>query len=364
MPRGWTMTGTPGQPTAPERRRTPVPDKAAGATPTAAEDQPVFTAEDPRRSLDELVVPGAVRERIDSALSLLRHHETLFTTWNLARLDPYHRGTAINIYGPSGTGKSMCAEAIAHAIGRPFINVNYAQIESRYVGQTPKNIEAAFESARQHDAALIFDEADALLGSRLSQVTQSADHAVNVSRTTMLRQLDRFDGLVVFTTNFPENYDAAFVRRILTHIRFELPDHDTLLRLWSHLLPAELPLATDIDPDVLSAHSLGLAGGDLVNVVICAATTAVSRTGDLHRVFLADLLAELASVRQARSEVGKPPQGAHLVAERTVPARATGGGRSGRTHSFRGSSCRLPALRRPSTTPSGGRGRTARRRRS
>ena len=73
----------------------------------------------------------------------------------------------------------------------------------------------------------------------------------------MLRQLDRFDGLVVFTTNFPENYDAAFVRRILTHIRFDLPDHPTLLRLWSRLLPAELPLGADVELSVLAAIPSG-----------------------------------------------------------------------------------------------------------
>ena len=322
MPRGWTMTGAPEPGGVPSAGRPPAAAEVAGASPPSADDQPVFAAEDPRRTLDDLVIPAPVRERIESALSLLRNHQTLFISWNLAQLDPYYKGTAINLYGPSGTGKSMCAEAIAHAIGRPFISVNYAQLESRYVGQTPKNIESAFNAARQQSAVLVFDEADAMLGSRLSQVTQSADHAVNVSRTTMLRQLDRFDGLVVFTTNFPENYDAAFVRRILTHIRFDLPNHPTLLRLWSRLLPAELPLGADVELGVLAAHSVGLAGGDLVNVVIRAATAAVSRSGDLRRVFLADVLAELAAARLARTEVGKPPQGARQVAERLPTARA------------------------------------------
>jgi SpoVK/Ycf46/Vps4 family AAA+-type ATPase len=284
------------------------------------DSQPVFAAEDPRRSLGDLIVPDDVRSRIESALSLIQNHETLFITWNLAKLDPYYKGVAINLYGPSGTGKSLCAEAIAHRIGRPFINVNYAQIESRYVGQTPKNIESAFTAARENDAVLIFDEADALLGSRLSHVTQSADHAVNVSRTTMLRQLDRFDGLVVFTTNFPENYDAAFVRRILTHVRFELPDLDTLRRLWSHMLPTELPLANDVDIGVLAHESEGLAGGDLVNVVIVAATTAVNRAAEHRMVSLEDLRSEIRSMRRARAEVGKPPDGARIVSVRTLSA--------------------------------------------
>ena len=320
MPGNWQLSdplgakGTVGsQPARHPPARTPPPSPAE-------EDKPVFAAEDPRRTLDDLIVPGSVRDRVQSALSLLRNHDTLFIEWNLAKIDPYHRGTAINLYGPSGTGKSMCAEAITHEVGRPFINVNYAQIESRYVGQTPKNIEAAFDAAREQNAVLIFDEADAMLGSRFSQVTQSADHAVNVSRTTMLRHLDRFAGLVVFTTNFPENYDAAFVRRILAHIRFDLPDNETRLRLWKYLLPRELPVSGDVEFSVLAAESAGLAGGDLVNVLIRAATTAVNRHGAQRVVTLEDLRTEVRAARQAKSEVGKAPEGARLVSVRQVPA--------------------------------------------
>jgi SpoVK/Ycf46/Vps4 family AAA+-type ATPase len=313
MPRGWKIAEPPS-------------NNSAASKPSSEPDddgQPVFAPEDPQRSLDDLIVPADVRVRVESALSLIRYHETIFIKWNLAKIDPYHRGVAINLYGPSGTGKSLCAEAIAHHIGRPFINVNYAQIESRYVGQTPKNIESAFSAAREHDAVLIFDEADAMLGSRLSHVTQSADHAVNVSRTTMLRQLDRFDGLVVFTTNFPENYDAAFVRRILTHIQFELPDMDTRLRLWSHMLPDELPRAADVDIGVLAEESEGLVGGDLVNVIVIAATTAVRRAAEHRMVRLEDLRSEIRSTRRARAEVGKPPEGAQIFSWRTAPTEST-----------------------------------------
>jgi SpoVK/Ycf46/Vps4 family AAA+-type ATPase len=312
MPQGWKIAESPNSNSASSRP----------SSESSDDGQPVFAAEDPQRSLDDLIVPDSVRSRIESALSLIHNHETLFVTWNLAKIDPYHRGMAVNLYGPSGTGKSLCAEAIAYQIGRPFINVNYAQIESRYVGQTPKNIESAFSAAHEKDAVLIFDEADAMLGSRLSHVTQSADHAVNVSRTTMLRQLDRFDGLVVFTTNFPENYDAAFVRRILTHVRFELPDLDTRLRLWRHMLPAELPQADDVDIAVLARESEGLAGGDLVNVVIVAATTAVSRAAEDRAVRLEDLRSEIRSTLRARAEVGKPPEGAQIVSWKTMPSES------------------------------------------
>ena len=318
MPTGWKTVPGGTQAAQEDPRADAKSSEQGGASPPSEEDHPVFSAEGPLRALDDVIVPQAVRERIEAALSLIRNHETLFLTWNLAKIDPYHNGAAINLYGPSGTGKSMCAEAVAHEIRRPFINVNYAQIESRFVGQTPKNIESAFDAARDHGAVLIFDEADALLGSRLSNVTQSADHAVNVSRTTMLRQLDRFDGLIVFTTNFPENYDAAFVRRILTHIRFELPDQETLRRLWQNMIPAELPVARDVDLDKLAADSHGLADGDLVNVVIRAATTAVNRATEHRMVTLDDLRNEVTSARLARAEVGKPPAGAQIISWRSA----------------------------------------------
>ncbi|MEN3536286.1 ATP-binding protein [Microbispora sp. ZYX-F-249] len=278
-----------------------------------------FVAEDPLRSLDDLIIPDEVKKRIEVTLGKLDHHDLIYNKWGLKKLDPYRRGTAINIYGPSGTGKSLCAEALAHRLKRPIIDVDYAAMESRYVGQTPKNIIRCFAAARKANAVLVFNEADSILGSRLSEVRQSADHGVNVSRAVMLRQLDRFDGLVVFTSNFPKNYDAAFVRRILDHIRFELPDLDTLRRLWSHMLPEELPRGTDLDVESLAQESLGLAGGDLVNVIILAAANAATRSLDGQHVQMADFRTHIAAARRARVEVGKSHPDIRLVSEETVP---------------------------------------------
>jgi hypothetical protein len=76
----------------------------------------------------------------------------------------------------------------------------------RHSGQGRKVIEAyCCRQAAAHDAVPAFKRADSILGSRLSHVTQSSDHSVNVSRAVMLSQLDAFGGLVVFTANFPRN---------------------------------------------------------------------------------------------------------------------------------------------------------------
>lgn len=262
--------------------------------------------QEPRRSLDQLVIPEHVRRRIELAITQILNKETLYGKWNIREIDPYRNGTALNFYGPSGTGKSMAAEAVAHRLDMPFIDVSYAEIESKYVGDTPKNIASCFRQASQANAVLVFNEADSILGSRLSNVTQSSDHSVNVSRAEMLRQLDMFQGLVIFTTNFPRNYDQAFVRRIQQHVKFELPDKETRRALWEKLIPQEVPRDDEgLDFDILAAKSEGISGGDMVNVIVSAATLAVSRTEAERVLHTDDLIQELEPIQNAKRDVGK-----------------------------------------------------------
>lgn len=315
----------PNWPEIPPGRRTTPPREPADAG-SREQSSPSFVPRKPRRSMDDLILPAAVQDRIELAMSQLDHHDVLYRDWNLRKIDPYRTGTALNFYGPPGTGKSLAAEAIAERRGRPLIDVNYAEIESKYVGDTPKNIVACFREAERHQAVLVFNEADSILGSRLSNVTQSSDHSVNVSRAVMLSQLDDFAGLVVFTTNFPRNYDAAFVRRILAHVRFDLPDEPTRRVLWATLVPDEVPRADPLDLAVLAASSDQLSGGDMVNVVKAAATRAVRRTGADRVLRTEDLLAEIAAVTQARADVGKSPaEPARVVSVERVGADAVPG---------------------------------------
>lgn len=262
-----------------------------------------FTPEVPQRSLNDVVLPNAVREQIYTTLNQIKYKEKLYNEWNLKKVDPNGSRTALNFFGPPGTGKSFAAEAIAHHLKKNIIKVNYAEIESKYVGETPKNITAAFKKAKESDSVLFFDEADSVLGKRLTSVTQSADHGVNVSRSVMLLQLDNFDGVVLFATNLPENFDRAFVRRILAHIEFVLPDLDCRKNLWNYLLPNELPRHSSIDISWLAEESEGLSGGDIRNVVILAAGKAVSRPADECQVLKSDIYDAILQVRNAREKV-------------------------------------------------------------
>jgi len=262
----------------------------------------LFTAEAPRRRLRDLVVGAETERQLRTALAKIQYHDKLYREWGLETVHPEGRGMAINLYGPPGTGKSFAAEGIAEHLNQKIIRVDYAQIESRFVGDTPKNIAAAFEAARAESAVLFFDEADSVLSRRVTNITQAADYGVNVSRSTLLLQLDSFEGVVLFATNLASNYDAAFVRRILAHVYFALPDGAALVRLWNYHLPARMPLQPDATPEALAGRSAGLSGGEILNAVILASAAAVER-GDAA-VALADFESAIAQIWRSKQEIG------------------------------------------------------------
>lgn len=284
-----------------------VPSGGLAESADLAKRLELFVVETPRRRLADLVVPEATRRQIQSVLTKVRYHKLLYEDFGLAEVDPGGQRTAVNFYGPPGTGKSFAAEALAAELGVGLIRANYAEIESKFVGETPKNIRAAFLKAQRSGALLFFDEADSILGKRLSNVAQSSDHAVNLSRSVMLMQLDQFSGVVVFATNLASNYDPAFVRRILAHVSMPLPDSEARARLWRRHIPSKMPVKLrEGDWNRLVAASAGLAGGDILNAVVTAASAAVQRDGENVSIGAEDFLAAIKVCKKAREEVGTP----------------------------------------------------------
>ena len=262
----------------------------------------IFKPEAPKRRLSDLVLGATTERQLRTALAKIQYHDKLYHEWGLETIHPEGRGVAINLYGPPGTGKSFAAEAIAEHLQSQIMRIDYAAIESRFVGDTPKNIVAAFEAAQAASAVLFFDEADSVLSRRATNITQAADYGVNVSRSTLLLQLDSFEGVVLFATNLASNYDPAFVRRILAHVHFPLPDEAALIRLWAYHLPAQLPRQPDVTPEALASRSAGLSGGDVLNIVILAAAAAVEQNE--AAVSLAHFEEALAQIRRSKQDVG------------------------------------------------------------
>lgn len=264
-----------------------------------------FQARTPRWKFQDIVLSAVCRRDIDVLLSRIRNHRLMYEEWGLQAIDPRGLAVAVNFYGLPGTGKTMCAEALASEMERDLLEVNYAEIESKYVGETPKNIRAAFQKAEEAGAVLFFDEADSILGRRMTHVTQAADHGVNVSRAVMLKQLDAFAGIVVFATNLARNFDGAFVRRILQHIEVPPPDAEGRAGLWQKMLPAAVPGRDALAWDALAQASDGLVGGEIKNAVILALSEVAGRETAKRKVRQADLLHAVDAVRRAKKDVGR-----------------------------------------------------------
>ncbi|MBI5545411.1 MAG: ATP-binding protein [Deltaproteobacteria bacterium] len=153
-----------------------------------------------------------------------------------------------------------------------------------------------FDTARESGCVLFIDEADGLLGVRLSQVQTASDASVNVTRAALLALMNDLTGTVVFATNKLSAYDPAFMRRMLAHILVDLPDAAAREALLRRMLPPQLPHRADVP--ALAALSEGLSGGDLGNVVLNAALHAAER--GLTEVPQAALVDAVREVRDAR----------------------------------------------------------------
>ena len=244
--------------------------------PKRAELVEAFT---PRRSFEDVIVPASTRLALDYALTQIEKHDLIFQQWGLGERHATGRGLAFNFAGPPGTGKTICAEAIAHALGKKLMVVRYSEVESMWAGETGKNVAAMFRSAGEQDAVLFFDEADAIASRRFSSVTQGFQREANTVVNVLLKELEEFDGVVIFATNLAANFDPAFERRIRTHILFALPGASERAQIWKVQLHArKTPLADDVDFDAL-AEKYAVAGGDIKNAVLKAAQIATTEPG-------------------------------------------------------------------------------------
>jgi SpoVK/Ycf46/Vps4 family AAA+-type ATPase len=232
----------------------------------------------PRRTFDDVILPPATRRSLGEALLQVHSYELIFDRWGLAERHPTGTALAFNFAGPSGTGKTICAEAIAHELNKRLLLVRYSEMESMWFGETPKNVAAVFRLAEEEDAVLFFDEADAIAASRSTDVGQGLQREANTVVNVLLQELERFDGVVIFATNLAANFDPAFERRIRTHVLFELPGPEERERIWAVQLHPRTPLAGDVSFYEL-AQRFAVSGGDIRNAVLKAAMAAAAEPG-------------------------------------------------------------------------------------
>ncbi|NET45650.1 ATP-binding protein [Okeania sp. SIO2B3] len=222
--------------------------------------------ETPKWTLDEIALSKTTIEQIEEMIAYVKNREKLLLEWEFNRFLKTGNGLSINFFGLPGTGKSITAEAIAQKLETKIIKVNYGELESELVGGTSKNLSKIFRIAEENHSLLFFDEADAVLSKRISNLSQAADYGVNSAKSTLLTLMDKFNGVIIFATNLFENYDEAFLRRIIFNVEFPVPDIEMRTQLWQFHISEKVP--RNITYERAAEISEGLCGGDIRNITI------------------------------------------------------------------------------------------------
>jgi SpoVK/Ycf46/Vps4 family AAA+-type ATPase len=246
----------------------------------------------PKADWDSLVLPEPQMRILRQIAAHLRQRVTVYERWGFAA--KYSRGLGLTalLSGASGTGKTMAAEVLAHALDLDLFQIDLAGLVSKYIGETEKNLKRVFDAAEDSGAILLFDEADALFGKR-SEVKDSHDRYANLEVSYLLQRMEAYRGLAILTTNMRHAIDAAFLRRIRFLIEFPFPDAAHRARIWRGVFPPETPTA-GLDPERLAR--LNVPGGIIRNIAMHAAFLAADEAAPVRMSHLLDA---------ARTEYGK-----------------------------------------------------------
>lgn len=232
---------------------------------------------------DDIVMNPDQRLSLKNACDQLIYRKQVYEDWNYIKKYPYGRGLSVLLFGAPGTGKSMCAQVIAHEMNLELYRVDLSKVVDKYVGETEKSISMIFREAKKCNVVLFFDECDTLFAKR-SDDGGSNQSSNNNKTALLLQEVEAYDGVSVLATNYKHNIDPAFFRRMKFIVEFQFPDAATRKVLWNTTIPKTTPLAEDVDIDFL-AERFEFVGGNIKNCILNAAFLAAAdptAEGEVH----------------------------------------------------------------------------------
>ncbi len=217
----------------------------------------------------DLVLPWHCMRQLRDVSAAEKYRHLVYSQWGFDERLAMGKGLTVLFYGASGTGKTMAAGVLARDLALDLYKVDLSMVVSKYIGETEKQLSQVFREARASNAILFFDEADALFGKR-SEVKDAHDRYANLEVAYLLQKMEEHEGIVILATNLRKNLDDAFTRRIQYIVEFPFPGIEDRERIWRGIMPAQAPLADDVDFGFL-ARQFELAGGNIRNVALAAA---------------------------------------------------------------------------------------------
>jgi len=195
-----------------------------------------------RRERDQVIVQAVRRSQRALGRDLTERMKPPVTHYSLDYLNTAGRFTpkqileslrrrpkgSMLLYGPPGTGKTQFTEHLASELRLPLVSKSASALLSKWLGESEKNIAAAFEEAAADEAILFFDEGDSFLRSR-----ELAVRSWEVTQTNeLLQHMERYDGIVIVATNLFRDLDAAALRRFTFKVEFRELDADQRWRMF------------------------------------------------------------------------------------------------------------------------------------
>jgi SpoVK/Ycf46/Vps4 family AAA+-type ATPase len=228
----------------------------------------------PKYSWQDIVLPPDKIQQLKEIHNHVKYRQLVYQEWGFDGKLTMGKGLNILFSGPSGTGKTMAADVIANELHVDYYKIDLANIVSKYIGETEKNLAAIFHEAETANAILFFDEADALFGKR-SEVKDAHDRYANIETNYLLQKMEEHKGIVIMATNFRKNIDDAFTRRLHFSLDFPFPDEQNRQMIWRKIFPVEMP-KQDIDYKFLGRY-FKVSGGSIKNIAINAAFLAAGQ---------------------------------------------------------------------------------------
>lgn len=234
-------------------------------------EQEMFELIEPKKSLDDVVLNEKTKKTLDSLLQ--RVDKRVVDRLKKWGIKDKKKGIDARIifYGAAGTGKTITALALAKSLKKQVLSFDCSKILSMYVGESEKNVRKIFDDyielcvKTKSQPILLLNEADQFLSNRVSGQISGSDKMHNQMQNIFLEQIEKFDGILVATTNLLDNIDKAFSRRFNYKIEFLKPDVKQRKILWKKLIPESLPLSDTLNIDKLSTAQL--TGGQIELVI-------------------------------------------------------------------------------------------------
>ena len=213
--------------------------------------------------LENVILPKNHKDTILNTISNYDAFQRCKKRVGLEDVVSYGSGLVLLFYGPSGTGKTMLANAIAREMGKKVLVVALTQIKN---AGRPELLKYVFREAKLNDAVVFFDECDSFFETR----------EANPLLPALLQELEKYTGIMILATNQAYALDEAMNRRITLAIEFANPDHHMRCEIWRKHIPEALRVSDNVDFGTL-ATDYELSGGLIKNALLTSISHAVAR---------------------------------------------------------------------------------------